>query len=186
MSSAYKNSSKWVKRMEEFFIQSDLNKDGHLSIEDFDMWSDNLEREVKAAPELLEKSRRGTHEFWVSAGLNPGVFLTKDQFIDNMSELSAAENARLEKGEEPLFFKWMDAVFDAVDTNRDGYLQLDEYEKMMKAGNFDTGTAKIVFDMIDTNHDSKLSRQELKDHNIRFWFTPDDPKAAGLFGPKFE
>ena len=126
-----------------------------------------------------------THEFWVSAGSNPGVFLTKDQFIDNMSELSAAENARLEKGEEPLFFKWLDAVFDAVDTNRDGYLQLDEYEKMMKAGNFDTGTAKIVFDMIDTNHDSKLSRQELKDHNIRFWFTPDDPKAAGLYGSNY-
>jgi hypothetical protein len=34
--------------MEEFFVQSDLNKDGYLSIEDFKMWGDNLEKEVKA------------------------------------------------------------------------------------------------------------------------------------------
>jgi hypothetical protein len=34
--------------MEEFFVQSDLNKDGYLSIEDFKMWGDNLEQEVKA------------------------------------------------------------------------------------------------------------------------------------------
>jgi Ca2+-binding EF-hand superfamily protein len=77
-------------------------------------------------------------------------------------------------------------LFDAVDTNRDGYLQLVEYEKMMKACNFDAGTAKVAFDTIDTNHDGKLSREELKAYNIKFWFTLDDPEAAGMYGPKFE
>ncbi len=44
---AYKNSPKWVKRMEEFFDQSDLNKNGTLSIEDFYIWIKQLESEVK-------------------------------------------------------------------------------------------------------------------------------------------
>jgi hypothetical protein len=186
MATVYKNSPAWVKRMEEFFVQSDLNKDGYLSIEDFDLWSDNLEREVKADASLLQKSRKATRDFWVASGLEPGVLLTKDQFIDNMSKLSAAEKARLDDGKDPLFYTFIDAVFDAVDTSNDGYLQLDEYEKMMKVSNFDAGTAKIVFDIIDANHDGKLSREEVRRYNINFWFTPDHPKAAGLYGPKFE
>jgi hypothetical protein len=90
MASAYKRNPAWVKCTEELFVQSDMNKNG---IEDYDMWSDNLERE------------------------------------DILMQL-----------------------FDAVDTNRDSYLQLDEYEKMMKA---DAGTAKIVFDTIDTMESSQ-------------------------------
>jgi hypothetical protein len=87
MASAYKTNPAWVKRMEEFFVQSDLNKNGYLSIEDFEMWSDNLEREVKADASLLQKARKATLEYWEeSSGLKPGVQLTKDQFIDSMSK----------------------------------------------------------------------------------------------------
>jgi Ca2+-binding EF-hand superfamily protein len=187
MASAYKDSPVWVKRMEEYFVQSDLNKDGYLSIEDFKMWSDNLEREVEADASILQKARKATLEYWEAAcGLKPGVQLTKEQFIENMSKHSATEKAKFDDGITPLAFPYLDALFDAVDTNRDGYLQLDEYKKMMKASNFGAGTAKIVFDIIDANHDGKLSREELKSYNVKFWFTPDDPEAAGLFGAKFE
>jgi Ca2+-binding EF-hand superfamily protein len=187
MALAYKDSPVWVKRMEEFFVQSDLNKDGYLLIEDFEMWSDNIEREVKPEASLLKKLHEATPEYWEAAcGLKPGVQLTKDQFIENMSKFSAAEKARFDDGKTPLVYPYLDASFDAVDINRDGYLQLDEYKKFMKASNFDAGTAKNVFDIIDTNHDGKLSREELKSYYVKFWFTPNDPEAAGMFGAKFE
>jgi hypothetical protein len=187
MASAYKTNPAWVKRMEEFFVQSDMNKDGYLSIEDFKMCSDNIEREVKAEASLLQELHRATFEYWeASCGLKPGVQLTKEQFIENMSKHSATEKAKFDDGITPLAFPYLDALFDAVDTNRDGYLQLDEYEKMMKACNFDAGTAKVTFDTIDSNHDGKLSREELKAYNVKFWYILDDPEAAGMYGAKFE
>ena len=187
MADAYKNSPGWVKRMEEFFVQSDLNKDGYLSIEDFDMWSDNLEREASEAdPALLQKARKATRELWESTGLKPGVLLTKEQFVNSMAEVSVSEVAKAQEGKESLFFYFIESVFDVIDTNSKGYLDLKDYELMMRVSNFDAGTAKIVFDVIDANNDGKLSREELRVYNVKFWFTPDDPKAAGLYGPKFE
>ncbi len=179
MATAYKNNPKWVQRMEQFFVQSDLNKDGSLSIQDFDIWSDNLEREVKAEPALLKKAWKATRDFWESTGLKPGVLLSKEQFVENTADLAVAEKAKIDEGKlkESLYFTMMETVFDVVDTNRDGSLQLSEYAAMMKASNFDDGTAKIRFDIIDKNHDGKLSRKELLEYNIKFWFTPDDPEA---------
>jgi Ca2+-binding EF-hand superfamily protein len=56
----------------------------------------------------------------------------------------------------------------------------------MKASNFDAGTAKFTFDKIDSNHDGKLSREELRAYNVKFWYILDDPEAAGMYGPKYK
>ena len=44
----------------------------------------------------------------------------------------------------------------------------------------------MAFDIIDTNHDGKLSREELIDFNMKFWFYPDNEETAGLYGPRYE
>ena len=186
MAAAYKNSPKWVKRMKELFDQSDLNKNGTLSIEDFYIWIEQLEKEVKPEKALLTKLREKCQAFWENVGLKPGVQLTKQEFVDRLAEISVVERAAYDRGEKTLFYQYTDAVFDAVDTSRDGFLQLSEYQKMMKASNFDADTAEYAFKLIDANHDGKLSRQELLDYNSKYWFSPDDPKAAGLYGPKYE
>ncbi len=69
MAAAYKNSPKWVKRMEELFDQSDLNKNGTLSIEDFYIWIEQLEKEVKPEKALLTKLRQKCKAFWENVGL---------------------------------------------------------------------------------------------------------------------
>ena len=187
MASAYKNSPKWMKRMGEFFHQSDLNKNGFLSIEDFETWIKNIEKETKADTALIEKARKAMRDYWESVGLKPGVKLAKEQFLDNMAEVAVAERAKFEAGDKSsLFARYTEAVFDVVDTNHNGFLELGEYEKMMKASNFDAGTAKIAFDVIDANHDNKISRQELLDYNAKFWNYPDDKESAGFYGHKYE
>ena len=186
MAAAYKNSPKWVKRMEEFFDQSDLNRNGTLSIEDFYLWIENLEKELKPDPALFEILREQSDIYWGSVGLKPGVHLTKQEFIDGMAEIAGDERAAYDRGEKTPASQYSNAVFDVTDTNHDGFIQLSEYQKMMRASNFDANTAEYAFKLIDANHDGKLSRQELLDYNSKFWSSPDDPKAAGLYGPKYE
>ena len=187
MAFVYKNNPKWMKRIEEFFHQSDLNNDNFLSIEDFEIWIENIKKETKADTVLIERADTAMREYWESVGLKPGVKLTKEQFFDNLAEVALKERAKYEAGDkESLFVCYMEAIFDVVDTNRNGFLELNEYEKMMKASNFDAGTARMAFDVIDANHDGKLSRQELFDYNAKFWYYPDDQEAVGMYGPKYE
>ena len=54
---------------------------------------------------------------------------------------------------------WREKQFDALDTNKDGYLSREE----VAAGK--TNFARKVlenFDLIDTNQDQKLSREEVR------------------------
>lgn len=103
-----------------------------------------------------------------------------------MSEFAAAERARRAGQKDPITFKMADALFDVADTNHDGFITLDEYEKVLNASHFDAGTTKIVFDTIDKNHNGKISRKELKDYNFDFWYSPDGAESAGMFGAKYE
>ena len=126
------------------------------------------------------------HEFWGACGLKPGVRLSKEQFVQNMADFAVTEHERIARKEEPLLYKLDDIFCDAADTNRDGFLQLDEYETVQTAIGFDAGTAKTAFDVIDKNHDGKLSRDELNEHDFNFWFTLNDADSKGMFGPKYE
>ena len=186
MASTYQNNPKWVKRMEILFEQNDMDKDGRVTLEDFEAWSDNIEREASATPELFQKARRATREFWVSTGLEPGVSITRDQFVTQMSEFIPKEKAKFDEGKDPMFFKFMDATFDVLDSDKDGYLNMDEHATMMKVSNFDPSAAMQAFNTVDTNHDGRIARQQFKDFNLAFWFIPDDAKAEGMYGPKFE
>ena len=187
MTSVYKNSPEWMKRIEGLFHHSDLNNDGFLSIEDFDIWIENIEKETKADAVLIEKARTAMREYWESVGLKPGVKLTKEQWLDNLAEVALTMRAKQEAGDkESLFVRCIETLFDIVDKNHNGFLELDEYEIVMSKGcNFDAGIAKVTFDVIDANHDGKLSRQELLDYLIKFWFYPDNQESVGLFGPKY-
>lgn len=186
MASAFKNSEKWVKRMEEFFKQTDLNNDNYLSIENFELWVNNIAKEVQPDPSLVDRLHEVVREFWGECGLKPGIKLAKNEFIDKMAEFAVVENARRDRGEDPLLYKLDDIFYDAADTNRDGFLSMEEYEKVQMACNFDAGTARMAFAIIDKNHDGKLSRDELNESDFNFWFTVDDAESSGMFGAKFE
>ena len=74
---------------------------------------------------------------------------------------------------------------DLMDVNCDGYLQEDEYRKMVhQLGVPDTSFIKETFNAIDVNHDGKLSFQEFVDGCYDFFFSDDEKSPFTLFfGP---
>ena len=81
---------------------------------------------------------------------------------------------------------FMDAIFDIIDTNHDGYIQLGEYEHHFKMTGLDPGMAKMAFDSIDTNKDGVLSREEFISANVEFHRSKEDTPAKNFFGPLLE
>jgi Ca2+-binding EF-hand superfamily protein len=186
MASAYRSNQHWVKSMEMLFEQNDSDKDGYATLEDFETWSDNIEKEAGASPELLSKAREATHNFWATSGLKSQVRITKDQFVVQMSEFLVTEKERMNDGNDPLFFKLMDTTFDVLDTDQDGYLTMEEHATMMRVSNFDPSAAKQAFSTMDADNVGKISRQDLKVFNLTFWLIPEDETVTGMYGPKYE
>ena len=186
MADTFLNDRKWVKRVQQFFEVLDLNKSNTVSIADWQMWVDNIEREVKPKPELLEKLKQRMHNYAEQMGLKQGVQLTKDQFVQEFAKFAATQSAKVAKGDRPLIFELNDAWYDVVDTNHDGFITLDEYTKVLKSSNFgDASEAKAAFDAVDANHDGRISRDELTQSEYKFWFTVGDKTTEGMFGSKF-
>ncbi len=75
-----------------------------------------------------------------------------------------------------------DAMFAAVDENRDDYISPDEYQTMISAWLGHDGPTDFPF--LDADSDGQLSREEFAELWLEFW-AGDDASAAGtyVFGP---
>jgi Ca2+-binding EF-hand superfamily protein len=76
-------------------------------------------------------------------------------------------------------------LFDMLDMNGDGKIELDEYNTYLETHNVETGAwVPEVFDANDRNHDGVISREELLQVLDEF-YRSDDPKAPGnrFYGP---
>ncbi len=176
----------WVHRIKEVYELTDFNKDGHISVEDWELWVDNIEREVKPDAKLVEALRVRMREFCAAMGLTPGRKANKEEFLKGLAEMAARERAKRLRGEETLLERMNNAWYDAVDTNHDGFVTLDEWRTILKACNLNPSCADETFKLIDKNKNGKIERKELTDHEFKFWFTLDDQDSKGMFGDKYE
>ena len=76
-------------------------------------------------------------------------------------------------------------LHDMLDVSRDGYLQEDEYQRIIsQAGVPDPSFVKEAFKAIDVNGDGKLSIEEFANAFFDFLFSDDENSPyAFFFGP---
>jgi len=168
--SAYKSCPEWVTHIEYLFDKSDLDNDGIVTLEDFELLTDNFVRESKADKELLDRVQVTNMDFWKGVGLKPGMECAKDQFIDKMVEFCVAEKAKIDHGYRSFIEDSSDALFNIADTNKDGSLDFEEFQILTRPSNHTEEEARAIFNMIDENQDGQLSRQEIKDMEFAVWF----------------
>ena len=58
----------------------------------------------------------------------------KEDFRKVLAEIAEVDFERMKRGEEPILLKSMEACFDLMDTDHDGFVTLDEYKRMMALG----------------------------------------------------
>ena len=162
-------NKEWVKKIKEHFTYLDTNKNGFLSVEDWILMVDNLKAILGVAEEKVTTVREVHIKLAARLGAKSGVQLTEEEFVK-----SAARFAENEDESRACLKEVTDALFDVLDTNRDGTLSLVEYTKLLQSCNIeDPEIAKAVFDSVDANHDGKIQIEELYEVSDKFWFTLD-------------
>ena len=184
--SKFRTNTDWEYRMKEVFKLVDISKRGYITLEDWELWIDNIERDVSPDPTLVAKLRKSLREFCGAEGigLTPGKKSTLEDFVnDLMPKFSAAQG---EKGQS-LLRQLNEDWYNIVDTTKDGiWVTLDGYKKIMKACNFDDSVAEATFQLLDKENVGKVKRDKLIEMEFEFWFSLERQESKGMFGDTFE
>ena len=76
------------------------------------------------------------------------------------------------------------SMFDVIDANGDGLIDLDEWRVLYECRGIPVEYAKASFVAMDADHDGLISRKEFVDYQFEFTFTSEDKlKSSILYGP---
>jgi len=169
-------SAFWEKKMATYFTRIDFDKDGAITLNDFEAMAARFiaseKLDAKRGADLKEKLVQLWEKYLKPvAGGKP---LTKDVFIAAIKkQVNDKDLSNTVAGPLPIFFK-------AVDGNADGAIQVEEYETFFSILGLDPKLAKVSFEAIDTNHDGSLSEEEFVTAGTQF-FTSEDATSPSQF-----
>ena len=76
------------------------------------------------------------------------------------------------------------SMFDAIDANGDGSIDLDEWRVLCDCRGIPVEHAKASFVAMDANNDGLISRKEFLDYQFEYTFTTEDKlNSSILYGP---
>ena len=148
-----------LQKMRTRFIRLDLNHDGFISRDDYELMATKLQEYGKLNKENAEMKRKALMNVADRFGLKPGVKFPVEE---------AAKRAHQELTSMAPEKKWVmlkeshDAIFDVLDLNGDGHISLDEFKVYFHIVGPDISEAEMThaFNTIDTNKNGEISREE--------------------------
>jgi len=175
-----------LNKLEKFFYILDYDRNGAIERDDFVAIAENLciLWNIKEDDPEYDLTIRKFTEWWKQFNL----------FINNDSSdraswddwLNFAEE-RIVNGDEKIVNTYVDnyvgGIFDKFDSNKDGYINLDEFIDLFVAYRIEVRFAAKSFRKLDKNGDGRISRGELISA-VKEFFRSSDPDAPGnwLFG----
>merc|ERR1719320_1160153 len=140
----------------------DPNNNGAVSLDELIYKaSEEICKKIKATPEETE---------W-------------DEYIKGWEELSKEELRRWENGEITLIRKWGEALFDIIDKDGNGSINLEEWSLYTKCAGVikDEEDCKNTFRVCDRDGNGRITVDEMTRQHVGFWYTAD-PNSDGLYG----
>lgn len=106
--------------------------------------------------------------------------ISRDQFLSSCADSIVERGGGYDRNIKPV----VDAVFDIIDADGNGVLDVDELARWFSAYGVCEDDAQRAFTALDRNGDGVLSRSEVHDA-VEEYYTSDDPRAHGnkIYGP---
>ncbi|AFZ15511.1 EF hand repeat-containing protein (plasmid) [Crinalium epipsammum PCC 9333] len=160
------------------FYMVDISKDGIVELADFEQQGQKVAELMGIQPGSTEYDKIISanigiwQTYWKGADADGDNKITVDEY------LKFAEYTITAKVDEKNKLDQVKALFDAVDLDGSGEIELKEYTIYLKAVGKSEEDAKVAFSKLDADGDGKLSRDEFALAMIEY-HRGNDPQAPG-------
>ena len=191
-----------TKKLTKHFQFQDSNDDGFVEKADWEQCAKNLAALRGWEPDTAEyKSILSQHlDIWMTnwqpadsdgdGKVALGEYLDLTKQIKDGTQPSAEPDEGDDENEEPKesyldrLFALFGTIFDTIDRNSDGKIDLDDYKEYFKAWNVDESLAEGAFNSIDLNGDGILMRMSFIQFGSNFFLSDEESDFGNLlFGP---
>ena len=141
-------------------FRMDINKDGYISREDFELMGKKLAEYSGMTGEQAEGTKKQFLKVADMIDLKPGVKTPLEEAAKKANESLLISMTARERN--ALISDTHDLLFDAIDTNNDGHISVSEFKVYLNIIAPDIAEDEIVysFDTIDTDKNGEISREE--------------------------
>jgi len=174
------------KKLTRHFQFQDFNKDGFVERADWEQCARNLAGIRKWASDsteyeaILKRHILIWMNNWQPADSDGNGKVSLPEYLELADELHA-------KNRQSYLDQLLDlfgAIFDVIDIDSDGIINLDDYKNYFKAWGVDEYLAESAFTSIDLNGDGELRRMSFIQFGANFFISDDENEFANmLFGP---
>ena len=170
------NSKAWCyKIVEVAFKKADIDGDGYISQEDrkasLARFMDYAQKQ--GVDKTALEANKAASEKYISTFGTGSDRVSKDDWLKKVAEMAAADLEKIKKGEEPLLVQNTGPFFDIMDTDKDGFIALEDFKAGYMAIGWDALSAEYTFKVLDKNNSGKIERDEIIKSSHDFWYKID-------------
>ena len=177
-----------INKLKRFFHILDYDRNGVIEREDFTGIAENLciLWRIKEGEEQYTRIMGKFEEGWK----NFNLFVNNNEGKANLNHWLSFADQVIVNGDEDIFNEYMEdfvgEIFDNFDTDKDEYLDIDEFIDFFVSYRIEVRFAAKSFRKLDMNKDDLISRSELI-KSVKEYFRSDNPEDQGnwLFGKEF-
>ena len=161
----------------------DVNKDGVVSREDFELMSERLSKYSNLTDEQSKSVLAGLMKIADIIHLEKGVKLPVEDFVSKLSETLLSKSVE----ERKAMIRYDHApLFDVLDTNNDGHISVEEFKIYLKvmAPDVTEKEAEHAFETIDTDKNGEISSEEFYASAEEFFYGMEETEVSRVFWGK--
>lgn len=170
----------WRRKMRTFHGILDVNKDGVISYDDFQLLADRFVNLGHLSEKHTKEFRKVIKNIWEAqwGEITPYNLVTVEQYLDDMHHV-LNDKSRIKKAHAFLPY-----LFKAVDKDSSGEISVEEFKLFFNSLGLKETDASVAFLSIDGNCDGRISIKEFVNHGRDFFLTEDEERISKYFwGP---
>ncbi|GJQ81315.1 putative calcium ion binding protein [Trypoxylus dichotomus] len=170
----------WRRKMRTFHGILDVNKDGVISFDDFQLLADRFVNLGHMSEDRAQEFRGLIKKIWEKqwGEIGPYNLVTVEQYLEDMLHV-VNDKERAKK-----VHSFLPYLFEALDKDKTGEITLEEYKLFFECLGLSDEDAVFTFRVIDTNADGKINKKEFLHYGKEFFLCEDEAKISKYFwGP---
>ena len=157
----------------------DVNKDGKISRDDYELMAKKLIESSKMTTEQAQSTRQELMNVADGLGLKPGV----ERSVEEAAKIASDTMLAIRFKKRAALDVCQNALFNAIDVNKDGHISVQEFKVYLKVIAPDISEEEMThsFNVIDSDGNGIISREEFLAAAFDFMFGLEETEVSNAF-----